>query len=690
MQASATSQNLEYYWASSQDEEECIGYLRERIDEFGKELALNKLDRQILQNWRFYHGMFFGDTSNMVSGGIKYLGEQGEYNGLPINHFRNLLQHLLTLTTQNRPSTEAIAVNADLKSLHQARLGTEILDYYFREKRAELFLKTAVEHALVFNVGYVKCCWDPSAGRAYAGNVETGKIYNEGDIHLSNPTAWDVVYDLTNQSWEKNKWVQIRSYENRWDLAARYPDKREEILEIDTNEENVKVFWNIGRKLNNFDPSDNIPVWEFYHEKTDALPEGRYVKFVGKTILVDTPLPYRSIPLHRVTAGELLLTCFGYSPANDLQGLQEAFNNEVSTILTNHKSFGIQAVWCKDHIEPSLLKEGLILLESNEEPKGINLTATPPEISRFVDTLLQNMEYVSGINSVARGQPEASLKSGSALALIDSKAVQFASSLIHSYYMLIEDVGGAMLRILRDYADQERVISILGKHNRVFQKFFAGDDLELVDRVKVMSANIMARTLPGRMEMAKDLLQNGLIKLPEEYLNVVQTGQIESMLEADNAQLSLVREENEILMEGGNVMADLMDNHVLHLREHGALLNSTEARMNQILVANVRGHCATHLQMAVDPEGQAYAQMLGHPILLPPMGGMDPGAQNVPPGGTGTAPGGSKPGDTNIPNEAPSQAGVGATTPPTMNEPEGSARMPRMPRPPEIAANNAP
>ena len=51
------------------------------------------------------------------------------------------------------------------------------------------------------------------------------------------------------------------------------------------------------------------------------------------------------------------------------------------------------------------------------------------------------METLSGVNSVARGNPEASLQSGTALAMVQSQALQFMSGLQQSYIQLIEDVG---------------------------------------------------------------------------------------------------------------------------------------------------------------------------------------------------------------------------------------------------------
>ena len=74
--------------------------------------------------------------------------------------------------------------------------------------------------------------------------------------------------------------------------------------------------------------------------------------------------------------------------------------------------------------------------------------------------LIQSMETISGISSVTRGNPEASLKSGTALALIQSMSLQFISGLQQNYVKLIEDVGTNLINILKDYAKTPKTIAI--------------------------------------------------------------------------------------------------------------------------------------------------------------------------------------------------------------------------------------
>jgi len=140
------------------------------------------------------------------------------------------------------------------------------------------------------------------------------------------------------------------------------------------------------------------------------------------------------------------------------------------------------------------------------------------------------METISGVNSVVRGNPQESLKSGSALAMVQSQAIQYISGLQQSCANLNQDVFTDIINILKEYADNEKTISIVGKYNRSMMVSFTGDKISKINRVVVDVAGALEQTVPGRMQMAQDLIAAQLIKSPEQYLAVVKTGNLDPLL----------------------------------------------------------------------------------------------------------------------------------------------------------------
>jgi hypothetical protein len=653
---------------AAKDAKECAAVLMGKVDAWSNNIESNGYLEKLRSAWSSYHGAYYSDASSGHK--ITFSGAEGEITNLPVNHLRNLAQHVLVMTTANRPSMEARATNTDYKSLTQTLLANGLLDYYMREKRLEKYLKTAVEYAIVMGAGYIKMSWNATSGELYDFNEDTQTPIYEGDVEFSNLSPFDVVVDSTKED-QKHDWILCRTWKNRHDLVAKYPEYADEILGLATKGELNKT-WFSGFAN---DDTDDVAVYEFFHRRTEAVPDGRYLLFLSDRIdLFDGALPYRQLPVFRISPSDILGTPFGYTSVFDLLPLQDAVNSLYSTILTNQNAFGVQNILVPRgaDIQFSQLAGGLNVIEANIQqgkPEALNLTSTPAEVFKFADMIKQEMETLSGVNSVARGNPEASLKSGAALALVQSMAIQFMSGLQQSYVQLIEDVGTALINMLKDFAAVPRVAAIAGRANRTYMKEFKGDDLSSVNRVIVDVGNPLARTTAGRVEMAQQLLQMNLITDPQQYFTVINTGKLDTMYEGTQAETMLIKGENEKMMNGVEVSVLDIDSHKEHIIEHKAILADPDLRDNPDLVKIVLAHIQKHIQslQQADPNllgliGQQSLQPPPPPPGQPPQGGPDnsappnPGAP--PPGGPATdvqaqMPGASMPNMPNIPSPPP-------------------------------------
>ncbi|MCB0508501.1 MAG: hypothetical protein KDD21_09390, partial [Bacteroidetes bacterium] len=216
----------------------------------------------------------------------------------------------------------------------------------------------------------------------------------------------------------------------------------------------------------------------------------------------------------------------------------------------------------------------------------------------------------------SRGNPESSLKSGNALALVQSMALQFVSGLQQSYVKLIEDVGTGTINMLKDFAAVPRVAMIVGESNRSYMKEFSGDDLSSVNRVIVDVGNPLAKTTAGRVQMAEQMLQMGLIKTPEQYIGIINHGKLETMTDGIDKQLLLTKAENEKLIAGESPVAVFTEPHSLHIKEHRDVLSDPDLKNDPDLVMRVQAHIQEHINLlrTTDP---ATLQMLGEQPLAP-------------------------------------------------------------------------
>jgi hypothetical protein len=282
----------------------------------------------------------------------------------------------------------------------------------------------------------------------------------------------------------------------------------------------------------------------------------------------------------------------------DLLPMQDAVNSLYSTILTNNNAFGVQSILSPrgNDIRISQIEEGLNFIEYNAmvaggapgKPEPLQLTRTAPETYNFLSMLVKDMETISGVNSVARGNPESSLKSGTALALVQSQALQFMSGLQQSYVTLIENLGTGLVELI-----------------------------DSINRVVVDVGNALAQTTAGRVQMADNLIQMGVITNPEQYFSVINSGRLESMTDGANNQSLLIRAENEKLADGEtDVVATAVDKHSLHIREHMNVLADPELRQDAALVARTLAHIQEHINLLQTTDPQLLA-LIGEQPLSP-------------------------------------------------------------------------
>lgn len=644
------------YFAAD-EAEKAASYLVNKTNEWFKNITINNYLGKIKKSWAAYHGNYYSNSHE-----ISFGGEQGELVNLAVNHYGNLCTHMLNMVTGSRPSFNCRAINTDRKSKVQAELGNGLLEYYMREKRLERNIKSAVEYAIVLGSGFVKMEWnatrgeisdyldiDPSSIASFDddnnpldedGNIlEPTPIY-DGDVDFYTLSPFDVAFDSTKESPELHEWVVVRTFVNRYNLKEKYPDFADKIMSIATKDQ---ANANNRISLSSYDKTEDIPVYELYHKRTEAKPEGRYMMYLdSETVLEDTDMPYRDLPVYRIAPRNILGTPYGYTSMWDILPLQDAINSLYSTIMTNNNAFGVQNILnpSGNNLKVNQLEGGLNFLEYNAqvgEPKPLQLTATAQETYNFLSMIEKTMETISGINSVARGNPESSLRSGTALALVQSQALQFMSGLQQSYIQLLEDVGTGLINILKDFADAPRIASIAGISNTTKMVEFKSEDLEAINRVVVDVGNALAQTAAGRLQIAENLLQMGAITTPEKYLEVLNTGNLKSLTQGVTNEMDTINSENEALLKSSSdVVAIATDHHAMHIREHRSVLSDPVLRLDVDLVARTLAHINEHIELlrTTSPDllsiigEQPLAPVGGSPINPMQQGGI-PGAQGA-------------------------------------------------------------
>jgi hypothetical protein len=633
----------EQYFAVNSELDDLLG----KVDDFYKQFVQVGQARRVKRSFSQYYGYGYnGKTDELLPG-----GEQGELTRISINKYRAYLLHMLSLITAERPATHVTPTNTDYQSMASAMVGEQILDYYMRAKDLEDVLYNATEKAMWSSEGYIVLDWDSDAGDMHDRDPDTDKVIMQGDIRYNTYSSDSMIRDIYV---EKPDWYITVDYVNKWDEIARYPEHRDKILSSGIEYGGKWCYSNYF--YNDKMDDDRIAVYRFFHKKTAALPEGRMVIFTNAVKLLDTQLPYREMPIYRIAPADIDGTNLGYTQGFDLLGAQETIDELYTAVVSNNMAFSRQCIVLPRNakINHRAISDGLTVIEADAEDakaiKPLQLTNSSPETYNLIDKLDGEMGNLTGINEVVKGQPGPNVRSGNAMALLSAQAIKFNSTLQQAYIKIIEDAGTGTLRFLQEFAHFPRFAEIVDKSDRAYLKEFDKDSLTGVSRVQVEVVSALSKTQAGRIEIANNLLDKGLIKRPEQYIAVLTSGKLEPIIEAEQSELLNIRAENEVLAEAGDVPTILTDNHALHIREHKCVLDNPDSRQNEDVVASVLAHIQQHLTIWAQTDPNVLMATGQQPMQAPP----PPEAQPAPDGNMGPpgevfAPGGSTEGEPGLP-----------------------------------------
>lgn len=613
----------------NREPEKAVSVLLGKTEDFYRDLETTGFMDKLATIYAYYYGAHFENMGDSHT--IGFGGDDGELREISINHLANIAQHMINMIVASRPTFKCKASNIDSKSQIQTNLGDTLLQYYMnsREKQLEARLNQVVEDSVVFGSGFLKIGWDAMLGEKINEEaIQEAITHNtyleedapeedrmvipdeefQGDIYFDNPDYLSVVYDIYNQN-QVLDWVIVRSFKNRHDLAARYPDMKEEIMNIKTIENGVDRTISFGRASNKED-DNTIPVWEFFHRSTPSVPNGKYMFYADEhTIFENVDLPYREVPVYRMSPKKIRGTQLGWTNVFDLAQPQEAMNALYSTVITNQFAFGVQNVLVPQdaNINFQSLGGGLNVLPydpTEGKPEPLNLTATPPEIFNTIDDMKNAMETISGVSSVVRGSPEASLRSASAIAMVQSNSIQFMSQLQSEYIHLLEDVGTGIINMLIDFADSPRVAQIVGRNDAANVEDFKSEDLREINRVTVEVANPLTKTVAGRLNLFEQVAQyKGDSVSVKELFSIIETGLPDQDMHDGANEDSLIQSENEELMEGREqVIAAVYEDHRRHIERHRSILNYSSRKRDLELVKRVKAHMDEHAEFLTNPK----------------------------------------------------------------------------------------
>lgn len=638
--------------------------------------------------YRAYHNInATGVDVNSPMSQLMAAGEQGELLAMAIPHYRSLVRHQIALFTAERPEWDPIARTSDSSASRQVPAAANLLDHVASTGVLDQRLQEQVETMMTTGSSYYVTDWDVNAGTGGRGWFR--------EIVLA---PWEMVHERV-RHYEDAKWWIFRTRESRWDWVAFFakddPEKARQIAEYDAGLDPLIDEEFIDRQGSLYgDDGDRVVVLNVIAKPSLACPTGRYAKILSQdVVLVDSPYPYGDeVTISRMCASEFLGTSVPYSDSWGALAGAEAYNAVLSMIMTRVDTCGVPNFCLPEGSE--LDYQDIVggnnvwrIPPGGEKPQAVDLLQLPDVLPGILELLKGEMDSTGGVNSVTRGQPQENVSSGSMAALMQTMAMQFNNNLERAWVLNLERVGTHHVKIFQRMASEPMFVDVCGQDNKWLAKQVSSEDVSSISRVAVKTASAISKTKAGRAEIADRLFQQKAIQ-PEEYLNVIQTGQLDRLFQGPVGKLNLIKAENEKLGRGEQVSALVWEDHQLHVREHESLL-TTDLREDPALVQIVFAHLDEHYQLwsklsREDPDRLAAMGVPPLPMALS-IGQQAMAMQSMAMGAPPPQPAqhGPPPAQNEQPNTQPSKAQPGPKAAPPGVEPSSVAptEQPKEPKP---------
>ena len=307
----------------------------------------------------------------------------------------------------------------------------QALDYEWQRTKMDTIVPKAVLPSLQIGTGIIGLFWNGNDGKI--GNIEPKLI-----------SAFNFFPDPSALTIDEADYVIYATYQNVGKIIKQFPEKADE-LKLQTKRPDKEDLI-LGQDSSNFS-NQSVLVIECYmrdyemitrkieddgdiiEEKTPKYPNGRRIIIAGETLLSDGENPYDDgrFPFIVFKNYDLPDQFWGMGEIEQLMKPQKHADNLTNQIIDNAR-LTANCQWVKDKnagIERGALtnRPGLIVTKNpgtevrREQPPSI-----PAYVQNTVEMLKRDIEIISGVFDITRGERPSSITSGVAIQQLTQSA----------------------------------------------------------------------------------------------------------------------------------------------------------------------------------------------------------------------------------------------------------------------------
>ena len=618
---------------------------------------------------------------------------------------------VLAKVTKNRPALQVIPASAEPTDVEAAALGEEVLEAKWIELNLGRVIRRAVSWVLPCGNAFLYPYWNENSGKLVLSEVphevpltdangdiigtelamvpadedgnpqldkETGlpkdnpkEVWvDQGEIGIRVLSPFQVRVNPEAESDEDVTWMIVAEPMTLREIHERWPDSQgqvhaEEIGQMEHYERLMAGVLGAGDQSTALITHTQARDWQqpkalvhHYHERPNVeYPGGRFWISVNDDYVLEEvqDLPDGVFPLIHMEDVQVPGQFYSAATMSSIIGLNREYN-EINAVVAEHHSLLSKGKWMNP--KGSGVTKGMITNEPGEvithnpglEPKQAKIEPLPEQVSRERDRVLNDIEYVGGVHKISMGAPPPGVTAGVAFLQLQEADDTDLGPMLAMMEESVAKLGRAMLTIIGQRYEDERLIYVAGPNRKYMVKSFKGSQLDGVVDVIPVTESSQPWSKVARQSMILDLAKGfpGLFTDPltgvfdkASLLKHLPIGGLDSMTTDNDLDAQEAKREEEMFEEDGNEypMVEFWQNHAIHYQVHISKLKSAAFREDWSPEAQqaLKTHAQQHLMQLQGMAQQPTAPAPGGEEELPPEpGGSGLDIQSMiqpPPGG---------------------------------------------------------
>jgi len=655
-------------------------YVDQQVDE--SERMAMFFRRQAAENSAYYSGFQWVDYDTVTDRTTQQAAEPWQAQ-MVLNYIRPKVDTLVAKLTQERPSWLVAPRTSEDDDAERARACQKLLDFLYENLEMPVLSNEWCQFAAITGLGVMRVQWDPMGGQEFESIItkeseeedpETGETLKvQTDTVEQRQTGWPLItvvppqyfardpgskrHDLKDCRWvAETTWMHIDDVRLRWPKTAKHivPEASytRDSLVAGTSLQDPFV---TGESAN-ASKVDRCKVVTYIERESPRYKKGLYAVVCQGYVLeseeempCEGELPYVVLRVDRTPgafAGQGLPTRL--MPAQDMLNRQISRRLEVVALNATPK-------WAveKGSIDGGALTnepgEVIMVNKGYKAPAPIAPPPVSPEFAALEQAAIEHIERISGMIEVNAGVLTNTTQSGRAMAYQQEIQAAKLGSIVNELESSMRRLGSMLLKLWQEYMPIDMTVHILGESKKLEAVTFQIEDINSTD-VRIEPGSMLAKSLTVQRELANQAFERGGYGPPtdpsavRQYRKDMEFGSLDFLYGDDaNGERTYAREENTVLMAGGDSTPQPTEDHEVHIDEHKKMLHSVQMRQAQLeqpdLFNRAMTHVAEHerwrsMAQSGQPWWQTYLPQEAA-LVPPPNSEAPPGASPAPNSGAG-------------------------------------------------------